>query len=80
MRTISPKLPEDLLTELETEAKARRTTKSQLLRKSVETMLRGKRQKTPVSCYDLARDMAGRIKGLPKDLATNPRYMKGFAE
>ena len=33
-----------------------------------------------VSCYDLARDLAGAVKGLPKDLADNPKYMRGFGE
>jgi len=30
------------------------------------------------SCYDLARDLAGSVKGLPKDLFRNPRYMEDF--
>jgi hypothetical protein len=28
--------------------------------------------------YDLARDLAGSVKGLPRDLATNPKYLEGF--
>jgi hypothetical protein len=31
-----------------------------------------------VSCYALARDLAGTFKGLPKDPADNPKYMGGF--
>jgi hypothetical protein len=31
-----------------------------------------------VSCFDLARDLAGILKGLPEDLAENPEYMEGF--
>ena len=31
-----------------------------------------------VSCYDLTRDLAGVVKGLPEDLADNPEYMEGF--
>ena len=30
------------------------------------------------NCFDLARDLAGSVKGLPQDLATNPKYMDGF--
>ena len=30
------------------------------------------------SCYDFARDLAGTVKGLPKDLAHNPKYVEGF--
>src|ERR1035437_5856891 len=55
MRTISVKLPDDLLAELAREAKARRVTKSSLVRESLE-------------------------KGLPKDLADNPKFMEGFGQ
>ena len=30
------------------------------------------------SCHDMARDLAGSLKKLPKDLATNPQYMGNF--
>ena len=35
--------------------------------------------RTP-SVYDLGRDLIGSIKGLPADIATNPKYMEGFGE
>lgn len=34
--------------------------------------------KGEVTCYDLASDLAGSVKGLPRDLATNPKYLEGF--
>ena len=80
MRTISLKLPEDLLADLEREAKARRVSKSALVRESVETALRRRSRPGATSCYDLARDLAGSVKGLPRDLAGNPKYMEGFGE
>ena len=80
MRTISLKLPEDLLADLEREAKARRVSKSALVRESVEQALRHQSRRGVASCYDLARDLAGTVKGLPRDLATNPKYLKGFGE
>lgn len=77
MRTISLKLPDALLAELDKEAKVRRVTKSLLVRESLEKALR--RQSAGAgSCYDLARDLAGIVKGLPKDLAHNLKYMEGF--
>jgi predicted transcriptional regulator len=79
MRTISLKLPEDLAADLQREAKARRVTKSALVRESVEAALRRPRRGA-ASCYDLARDLAGAVKGLPRDLASNPKYMEGFGE
>ncbi len=80
MRTISLKLPDDLLVELDSEAKARRMTKSSLVRESLEKALRRQSSAGAVSCYDLARDLAGTVKGLPKDLADNPKCMEGFGE
>ncbi|HTS50853.1 MAG TPA: ribbon-helix-helix protein, CopG family [Bryobacteraceae bacterium] len=80
MRTISLKLPDDLLTQLEGEAKARRVTKSRLIREGLQIVLRQRSGRRGASCYDLARDLAGSVKGLPKDLAENPKYMKDFGK
>lgn len=80
MRTISLKLPDDLLTHLDNEARKRRMTKSSLVRESLEKALHQPVRAGGVSCYDLARDLAGAVKGLPKDLADNPKYMRGFGE
>lgn len=77
MQTISLKLPDDLLAQLNRQAKARQVTKSWLVRESLGTALR-KSPAGPASCYDLARDLAGAIKGLPEDLTDNPKYMEGF--
>lgn len=80
MRTISLKLPDALLAQLNRQAKARRVTKSTLVRESLEKALHQEPEAGAVSCYDLARDLAGSIKGLPKDLAENPKYMEGFGQ
>ncbi len=83
MRTILLKLPDDLLTRLEDEAKAGHVTRSRLIRESLENELRGQafRRRSAsrgASCYDLARDLAGSVKGLPRDLAENLKYKEGF--
>jgi predicted DNA-binding protein len=80
MQTFSLKLPDDLLVHLDGEAKARGVTKSRLVRESLEAALRKPTPGSAVSCYDLASDLAGTVKGLPKDLAENPKHMKGFGE
>ena len=80
MQTISLKLPDELLTQLDAEAKARGVTKSWLVRESLEKALRKESAAGAVSCYDLARDLAGAVKGLPEDLADNPKYMEGFGQ
>jgi len=80
MRTISLRLPDTLLLHLDNEAKVRRVTKSSLVRESLEKVLHKQSPDRAVSCYDLARDLAGTVKGLPKDLAVNPKRMKEFGQ
>ena len=75
MTNISLKLPAPLNLRVESEARKRRVTKSEVIRDCLEQSLNGKHK--PVSCLDLAGDLAGCLSG-PKDLATNPKYMKGF--
>jgi hypothetical protein len=77
MSTISLKLPERLLELLEKESRTRRTTKSSLVREALERTL-VTRPGGAETCYDLARDLAGSVKGLPRDLATNPKHMESF--
>ncbi len=60
------------------EAKSRRVTKSQVMRESLETALDANASGRQPSCFDLSSDLAGSISGLPKDLATNPKYMDDF--
>jgi hypothetical protein len=79
MRTVSSRLPDDLLAVLKGEAKARGVTKSVLIRESLETALHRRPDRRAASCYDLARDLAGSVKGLPRDLVS-PKYMDGFGE
>ena len=74
------KLPDDLLAQLNREAKARHVTKSWLVRDSLEKALHRPSPAGANSCYDLARDLAGIVKGLPEDLADNPEYMDGFGQ
>jgi hypothetical protein len=91
MTTISLKLPERLLARLEKESRARRTTKSSLVRECLEKQLPDKAHppnlpKLPPgeSVYDLAqpilkRAWARRGRGT-RDLATNPKYLEGFGK
>ena len=80
MRTISLRLPADLLADLASEARKRRVTKSWLVREILEEALHRQPSARAVSCYELARGLAGAVKGLPTDLANNPKYMQGFGE
>jgi len=76
VQTIPLKLPDDLFALLAKAAKARRVSKSSLVRESLEKALHEQPTAGAVSCYDLARDLAGIVTGLPKDLAHNPKFME----
>jgi predicted DNA-binding protein len=78
MNSISLKLPDRLLELLEKESRARRTTKSSLVRECLEKTLAARPPNDEATCYDLASDLAGSLKGLPRDLATNPKYLESF--
>ena len=92
MTTISLRLPEESLARLEQESRARRTTKSPVVRECLEQQLpkpRATPEDLPVlqpgeSFYDKALPILkkawARNRKLPRDLATHPKYMKGFGE
>jgi hypothetical protein len=50
------------------------------MRESMEVALLRQSCRGAASCYDLARDLAGTVGGLPRDLASNPKYREGFGE
>ena len=73
---MSLKLPDDLLREVEEEARRTGLTKSQVIRRLVEEGFKHKRKaKSPVTCADLAGDLIGSLNG-PPDLSTNRRYLE----
>ncbi|MCP5528131.1 MAG: hypothetical protein H7A47_15170 [Verrucomicrobiales bacterium] len=91
MTTISLKLPERLLARLEKESRARRTTKSSLVRECLEKQLPDHTlppnlPKLPPgeSAYDVALPVLKRVwarRGRGKrDLATNPKHLEGFGK
>jgi predicted transcriptional regulator len=80
MRTISLRLPDEIPAQLDAEAKAMGVTRSFRVRESLEKALRKESSAVAVSCYGLAHDLAGLVKGLPEDLAANLKYMEGFGQ
>jgi hypothetical protein len=77
MKNISLKLPDDLNAKLEQVSKQRGAAKSDIVRDALQAYFAGQQNGARVSCLDLARDLAGSIDG-PTDLATNPKYMRGY--
>ncbi len=77
MTSITIKLPEKLKEKLESEARLRGKSCSAVVRDSLEKDLAG--SETP-SLLDRVRDLVGKGDSGVPDLATNPKYMKGFGQ
>jgi hypothetical protein len=75
MTTVSLKLPELLLRQVEQEATTRGVAKSAVIRDCIErTLQSGKKPKPKASCLDLMGNWVGSFRG-PRDLSTNRRYL-----
>jgi hypothetical protein len=74
MKTLTMKLPEDLLVWLEREAKRINQPKSTLVR---EILQRHRRSERP-SGLELAADLCGCMESGLRDLAHNKKHLKGF--
>jgi len=77
MKTLSVKIPERLAARLESAARRRRVSKSELIRKLLQKGLESGDQSSP-SAYDLMRDGIGIVSSGHSDLATGERHMDGF--
>ena len=79
MKTLSLKLPESLLEKLDSAARKRGESRSVLLREAIETVIAAGDHIADGSCLDLAKDLAGCIKG-PKDLSFNKKRMDDYGQ
>jgi hypothetical protein len=77
MKSVSLKLPDELNAKLEQLSKQRGARKSDIIRDALEEYFAGGKNGKRLSCLDLAGDLAGCLDG-PSDLATNPKYMRGY--
>jgi Arc/MetJ-type ribon-helix-helix transcriptional regulator len=75
MKTLTVRLPEPLVTEIEAESRGRKCSKSDVVRERLQRAARSKgRQSTPL---DAIADLIGSVDGLPADLSTRKkRYLK----
>jgi len=77
MRTIPFKAEDHVDDWLESEARALRVSKSQILRNALGKI---RHEKAAPSCHDLMKDVCGCLRSGVKDLATNKKYRKRFGE
>ena len=75
MKTLTVRLPEALVSQIEAEARARKLPKSDIVRERL-SLSAGKPGPLPASLEAIA-DLIGSVKGLPADLsATKKKYLK----
>jgi Arc/MetJ-type ribon-helix-helix transcriptional regulator len=80
MKTISLKLPEKVLRQLEHTARERGQTKSDVVRAALEQFLNGERPPgRPLSALELAGDLVGSAEG-PSDLSTHAKHFEGYGK
>ena len=77
MRAVTLKLPAALALRLKQTVARRGTTQSKIIRDALEAHLADSSGKGQ-SCLDLARDLAGSVRGGPADLSSNKRHLKGY--
>ena len=75
MKTLTVRLPEPLVAEIEMESRGRKCSKSDIIRQRLQRDARPtRRQSTPL---DAIADLVGSVDGLPADLsARKKRYLK----
>jgi predicted transcriptional regulator len=79
MKTLSLKVPESLLEKLDSAARKRGESRSSLLREAIQTVIGGEGYIQDGSCLDLAKDLAGCVKG-PEDLSFNKKRMDSYGQ
>lgn len=73
MKTLTVRLPEALVTQIEAESRTRRVTKSDVIR---ERLMRAPDLQGPAT-YEAIADLIGSVPGLPPDLgARKKHYLK----
>jgi len=81
MTSLTVKIPPELKTRLEIEARLSGKSVSAVVRNSVEEQLRiRKKGKRRLSLYERTKHLCGSLRSGVKDLATNPKYLEGLGE
>ena len=74
MKTLTVRLPEPLVADIEAESRGRKISKSDVVRERLE---RGPRQRRHAASLDAIADLIGSVDGLPTDLtARKKEYLR----
>jgi Arc/MetJ-type ribon-helix-helix transcriptional regulator len=70
MKTLTVRLPEPLVADIEAESRGRKISKSDVVRERLE---RAPRQRRRIASLDAIADLIGSVDGLPTDLTTRKK-------
>lgn len=76
METWTIKVPKQLSARISRLARERHISRSALVREALERLSEGESE----TFVDRVSQWVGAAKGLPKDLSTNPRYLRGYGK
>ncbi len=74
VKTLTVRLPEQLVAEIEAESRRRNVAKSDVVRERLQTPYGAKTPTKTVSTMDLIADLVGSVEGLPPDLSARKKY------
>ena len=75
VKTLTVKLPDPLFAEIESAARSRKVTKSEIVRERLERSKTGKR-----SLWSRMEDLVIHDESLPTDLATNKEHLRHYGK
>jgi metal-responsive CopG/Arc/MetJ family transcriptional regulator len=78
MTILTLKVPRELAQKLEAVSVRKRVSKSKIIRDALDKALQ--REKNSPNLYDLMKDGLGCINSGKRDLATNPKHLKGLGQ
>jgi Arc/MetJ-type ribon-helix-helix transcriptional regulator len=72
MKTLTVRLPEPLVAQIEAESRERKVSKSDVIRERLQS--RGTQSRHRSTPFDAIRDLVGAIDGLPRDLSARKKH------
>jgi hypothetical protein len=74
VKTLTVRLPAKLAAEIESEARLRHVSKSDVVRERLETPYTARKAGKEVPTMDLIADLIGPVKGLPADVSSRKKF------
>jgi Arc/MetJ-type ribon-helix-helix transcriptional regulator len=72
MKTLTVRLPEALVAQIDAESRARKMSRSDVVRERLQARARGRRR--PSAGLEVIKDLIGSVDGLPPDLSARRKH------